>query len=669
MAVQVSYPGVYIDEFTPAAPIQGVSTSTVAFLGLCKYGPPNEAKLITSWDAFLATFTSGKPVKEDPPDDDNYLWYAVQGFFQNGGQICYVTAVSNASPDHADLPDETGAPTVTVTARRSGVSNPQITVSAQIASSVSGVSLFAPQATGTAVAAPNFGKVSFANADDAAKFVAGDRLKIDGADPGGTNHTEFPTVSYRSGKDVFLAADLQNEYTAPTVTLAPSDPTRFRVSGGNADVLVAGSIVTLTQTGNAASPKTTIVTSVTRQRLTPTLTTYAVSVRDDISAFTLYGGQPIALVSEEFTLTVSGIAQPYNGLSMNPGHPRYYETVVNSDPNGTITAVPYKQPVTMQPNTTALPRNRPSTVNAGVNQPAPLGAGSSFNPATISSNDYGDDIDKLQGNKDINIVVVADRTDDDVQRRVLAHCELLKDRFAIFASRRGTAPQDMDAQFNGLTSDKGMAALYYPWISVSSAKSSLPILVPPSGHVAGIYARTDTSRGVFKAPAGTEATISGALGVETILRDADQGRLNLKGIDVIRVFQPGGRPVVWGARTTATSVNTNWQYVNIRRLFIFLEQSIQRGIRGSVFEPNNLELWQKLKRTISAFLAQQWRDGALFGATEKDAFYVRIDEVLNPPDQRALGRLTVEIGVKPTYPAEFIVVRIGIWEGGSDVSE
>ena len=152
------------------------------------------------------------------------------------------------------------------------------------------------------------------------------------------------------------------------------------------------------------------------------------------------------------------------------------------------------------------------------------------------------------------------------------------------------------------------------------------------------------------------------------MSDIDQGELNKRlNINVIRVFQTGGRPVVWGARTTAT--DTNWQYVNIRRLFIFIEKSIQRGIRGSVFEPNNLELWQKLKRTISAFLAQQWRDGALFGATEKDAFYVRIDEVINPPDQRALGRLNIEIGVKPAYPAEFIVVRIGIWQGGSDITE
>jgi phage tail sheath protein FI len=665
MTVQVSYPGVYIDEFTPGAPIEGVGTSMVAFLGMSRYGPPNEPALITSWDAFLATFTSGKPTDEDPPADDDYLWYAVRGFFQNGGQTCYVTAISSASPDEADLNDESGAPTITVTARRSGLSNPQITVSAaqshavmpyDAATAPKGALLFAPKATGVTASQ---GKLTFASDGNAANFVSGDRLKIVGG-----GHTEFPVVGYRSGREVFLTADLTNTYTGATVTLAPSDPTSFRVSG-DAGALVSGSIVTLTQTGNLTSPKTTIVTSVTRQRLSPVLTTFGVSVKDDVSAFDPYGANAVTLRSEEFTLTVSGLAQPYTGLSMNPGHPRYYETVVNGDPDRPITVSPHRQ----TPNTTSLPRNRPTTLNAGLDQPVPLTGGASFDPTKVTSSDYGDVLDTLQGNKEINIVVVADRTDQDVQGRVLAHCELMKGRFAIFASQKGAAVQDIFTQLQWLVSDKGFGALYYPWISVASAKSSLPILVPPSGHVAGIYARTDTTRGVFKAPAGTEATVATALGVEAILKDADQGLLNRKGINVIRVFQKGSRPVVWGARTTATPVNTSWQYVNVRRLFIFLEESIKQGIRRSVFEPNNRELWQKLKRTISAFLTQQWRDGALFGETAKDAFYVRIDETLNPPDQRALGRLTVEIGVKPAYPAEFIVVRIGIWEGGSEVTE
>ena len=502
-----------------------------------------------------------------------------------------------------------------------------------------------------------------ASAGDAANFVAGDQLKIDGGGP-----TEFPIVTRTVGADVFVAAPLQAHANARTVTLAPLTPfaTSFRVQGDAAGGLVPGSIVTIYQDaahgGPANPPPATIMTKVVRQRLTSTLTTYLVSVKDGLDGYTLYGANtaPITLQSEEFDLSVSGMAQPYAGLSMNATHPRYFATVINADPNGRVLASPIDSP---QPNTTALPKNRPKTPAGGV----PLTGGANFNANTIKSrtSDYEAALALLAPVGDINIVVTPDRTDD-VQGAVLDHCYRLYDRFAIFDAPKNTTLAVIENVRNGLENGKG-SARFITHGSSDIGQDGKPILVPPSGYVAGIYARTDNTRGVFKAPAGTEAIINGALGLEQMLSDADQGVINMKGINVIRVFQSGGRPIVWGARTT--SADTNWQYVNIRRLFLFLEESIQVGIRGSVFEPHNPELWQKLKRTISAFLTQQWRDGALFGATEKDAFYVRIDEVLNPPDQRALGRLTIEIGVKPSYPAEFIVVRIGIWQGGSDITE
>ncbi len=192
-----------------------------------------------------------------------------------------------------------------------------------------------------------------------------------------------------------------------------------------------------------------------------------------------------------------------------------------------------------------------------------------------------------------------------------------------------------------------------------------PVLVPPSGHICGIIARSDNSRGVHKAPANE--IVNGALGVERSMSNIDQGQINLQGINVVRVFGKSGRAILWGARTTAT--DTNWQYVNIRRLFLYVEESIQEGIAWAIFEPNNLQLWQKLKRTLNEFLERVWRDGGLFGATREEAWYVKIDETINPFSEQALGRLHIEIGLRPTYPAEFIVVRIGIWPGGSEVTE
>ena len=151
------------------------------------------------------------------------------------------------------------------------------------------------------------------------------------------------------------------------------------------------------------------------------------------------------------------------------------------------------------------------------------------------------------------------------------------------------------------------------------------------------------------------------------MSDSEHGLLNLQGINIIRVFREGGRPYVYGARTTATDLN--WNYVNVRRLFLFLEKSIQDGIRWAVFEPNNKALWSKLKQTISSFLLTQWQAGALFGDAPANAYYVRIDDALNSFEDQRQGKLTLEIGIRPTYPAEFIVVRIGIWDGGATVSE
>jgi phage tail sheath protein FI len=191
--------------------------------------------------------------------------------------------------------------------------------------------------------------------------------------------------------------------------------------------------------------------------------------------------------------------------------------------------------------------------------------------------------------------------------------------------------------------------------------------IPPCGHVAGVYARVDEQRGVHKAPANE--MIRGALGLERKLTDNQQGNLNLAGVNVIRTFPDRARPIIWGARTTVKKSVTDWIYVPVRRLMLYIEESIEEGIRWAVFEPNNLILWKKLKRTITEFLTRVWRSGALFGDKAEDAFYVRIDEALNPPSTRALGRLYIEIGVAAVRPAEFIIVRIGLWDGGAQTLE
>ena len=184
--------------------------------------------------------------------------------------------------------------------------------------------------------------------------------------------------------------------------------------------------------------------------------------------------------------------------------------------------------------------------------------------------------------------------------------------------------------------------------------------------VAGLYARTDTARGVHKAPANE--TLRGALGLEKVLTDDEQGPLNEAGINALRFF-PGRGVVVWGARTVAPEDRTQWRYVNVRRLLLYIEESIREGTRFAVFEPNNQALWQTVQRRVADFLTRVWRAGALVGSTPEEAFRVRVDEELTPADQRALGQLVIEVIVYPVTPAEFVEFRVIQQPGGPSVEE
>jgi Bacteriophage tail sheath protein len=239
---------------------------------------------------------------------------------------------------------------------------------------------------------------------------------------------------------------------------------------------------------------------------------------------------------------------------------------------------------------------------------------------------------------------------------LITHCENDKYRFLILDSPRNQAQIATIDPRGGTPADARpthYAAFYYPWIKVFEPVSGARKMVPPGGHVAGIYARTDTERGVFKAPANE--VVRGALELEFEVTDGGQGILNPRGVNAIRAFPGRGRRV-WGARTL--SDNTLWRYVNVRRLFIFIEASIFRGTQWVVFEPNDQRLWGRVRQTVTEFLRTQWRLGALFGATEEEAFFVRCDRSTMTDDDINNGRLIVVIGIAPVRPAEFVIFRI-----------
>jgi len=247
-----------------------------------------------------------------------------------------------------------------------------------------------------------------------------------------------------------------------------------------------------------------------------------------------------------------------------------------------------------------------------------------------------------------------------VQTAMIAHCERLGDRVAILDAPPNATPQEVkEWRMNIAGYDSSYAALYYPWIQVDDPIQNRSIPIPPSGHVAGIWARSDNTRGVHKAPANE--VVLGATGLAYNCTKGEQDTLNPNGVNCIRAF-PGRGIRVWGARTLSS--NPSWRYINVRRLFNYVEKSIERGTQWVVFEPNDMMLWARVRRDASAFLTTVWSDGALFGASPAQAFYVKCDAELNPPEQRDLGRLFIEIGMSPVKPAEFVIFRISQWAGG-----
>lgn len=262
---------------------------------------------------------------------------------------------------------------------------------------------------------------------------------------------------------------------------------------------------------------------------------------------------------------------------------------------------------------------------------------------------------------EINIVATPGQTEPAITDALLSHCENMKYRFAII-----DAPEMIEkggVERLPKPRDSKYGAYYFPWVEVfDPAKGK--VFQPPSGAVAGIYARSDAERGVHKAPANE--LVRGALGLRYKITKGEQDLLNPKGINCLREF-PGRGIRIWGARTIAS--DDSWRYINVRRLFNMVEQSIEFGTQWVVFEPNDQRLWKRISRDLTAFLTRIWRQGALVGATPEQAFYVKCDEETNPPEVVDAGQVVVEVGLSPVKPAEFVVFRIGQMAGGGEVNE
>jgi phage tail sheath protein FI len=306
--------------------------------------------------------------------------------------------------------------------------------------------------------------------------------------------------------------------------------------------------------------------------------------------------------------------------------------------------------------------------NPKKDQKVTLSGGNDGLSSLIDSDFYGDEsaqngLHAFDVIDDINIVAIPDKAGDpDVILGGLTYCKNRKDCFFIADSPYGSIPTDIvkfrkgtGGGYTGNAFNSSYGSLYYPWVYISDPLTGKKKAIPPSGAVAGTYAYTDSARGVHKAPAGiSEGYLDSVVGVERIVTKGEHDVLNPANINVIRSLPSG--ICIWGARTL--SADSEWLYVNVRRLLLYIEESIDEGTQWVVFEPNDPALWGKVKRNITAFLLRVWRDGALFGATPDEAFFVKVDEENNPPEVRDAGQLIIEVGVAPVKPAEFVIIRI-----------
>ncbi|MDV2996735.1 MAG: hypothetical protein N4J56_006440 [Chroococcidiopsis sp. SAG 2025] len=249
-----------------------------------------------------------------------------------------------------------------------------------------------------------------------------------------------------------------------------------------------------------------------------------------------------------------------------------------------------------------------------------------------------------------------------MQEALLDYCQEMGDRFAILDTHRNATIDDVVEQQQQLSSHPGShnSALYFPWIQVQHLNTSLPKLIPPCGHIAGIYAQSDLDVGVHKAPANF--VINGAVDLSLLLSDAERQKLNLNNqdnqvgkINCLRIL-PGRGIRVWGARTL--SQDAAWRYVNVRRLFLMVGRWIDRNLTNFTFEPNDIMLWIRIERELTAYLETLLAQGALQGNSPQEAFYIKCDAETNPPEVRDRGMVITEIGLAPTVPSEFIVVRL-----------
>jgi phage tail sheath protein FI len=468
-----------------------------------------------------------------------------------------------------------------------------------------------------------------------------------------------------------------------TVVAADAAQDDSPITLGTAVGLQIGSVISIRRDG----------TEIARQRVTGVDQSANEIELDGGAAVPLQAADPAtgqaadAVVSQEFSLVVELLdaagrvasTEAFDNLALDPGHPRYAPTIVGrfdraageSEPAGLSDLVRLSDLTRDDggvdvPGAGDLRLSRPfdgvvRTLDGGDDDLATIAE-----PAYVGQ-DAADVADRtgihaLTGVDDVSIVAVPGQSGQVVQNALLTHCERMRYRIAVMDSAPNARLGDVQTQRQQFDSTRG--ALYYPWLVIADpfGRPGDRLAVPPSGHVCGAFARTDTERGVHKAPANV--VVRNILDLQANVTTGEQEILNPRGINVIRDFSSLGRARrIWGARTTTS--DAEWIYVPVRRLFLFVEKSIERGTQFAVFEPNGPALWATISRTLTNFLTSVWRDGALLGNSAEEAFFVEVGPTTMTQSDIDNGRLIVLVGIAPVKPAEFVIFRISQMTAGA----
>jgi len=612
------HPGVYIEEVPSGVrPIEGVSTSTTAFIGKAEKGYLDRAVMVTSFIEFQKTYGSFL--------NDSYLAHSALQYFNNGGRRLYVVRVAaNAATADVSILDRQSQPVKC------------LTVSASSAGKW-GNNLDVIVANGSIDESDEF---RLTVRDNGVVVEVHDNLSMN---PTALNFAE--NVVNANSSLVRIAVDAADESTVKgtsvsggtPATLLPADRRRLNVNingDGFQTITLANPVTTGTEIKDA------IVSAVTALRplraTTPTQAFSGFTATFSNSVYTLSSGAAGKSSSVEITNAPIENAATLLKLGVTNGGAENTGAAVLRPANGTYNV-------------------GDAAVTGSVSAATPGGDG-----GTPQDGDYENGFALLDVVRDVNIVAVPGIGTKRIVGFGANYCRQRQDCFFI-GDMAATDDTKEEAQsfVAGITVKSSFAAVYFPWLKAAdpTGVSPEPISLPASGYVAGLYARIDARRGVWKAPAGTEANLGGALGLRKDITDAEQDTLNPKGVNVIRFF-PSSGIVVWGARTLATQSDPEYRYVPIRRLAIFLEQSIYAGIQWAVFEPNDEDLWSSLRMNIGAFMMTLFRQGAFQGDTADKAFFVKCDSQTNPQDQIDAGIVTVLVGFAPLRPAEFVVIQI-----------